>query len=274
MKFLILAATLVSLSTYANDLSQREASTWSEEIDNICGDTWCEGEFNWSFYDAKCDFESGTCTMEMILMESIYDSEQSYIAEIRSYPGVDVDRDYMDEEVNVYYGTCTMKGMTSISDVLNASKNSYSEKSYDMISNCVTELEEEYYQLQDKAFVLSRLKTCSKEITASNYEADILDSSTYGRKFYDEKKEFENLKEYVSRIHKKEMVYDNSLDQIYFAKEKENPACMAALNEIKDEYFVLAFKLSNSWQNKDMSVRLTRKRSWRDQDSINLTLKK
>lgn len=151
MKYLILLATLLSISAYSNDLSRHDAEKWANEIDNICGDTWCEGEFDWNFYDAKCDFESGICTMEMALMESLYEMDELYITEMRSFPGVDVDLDHNDEEVNVYYGICTMTGMKSIDDVLDAQRTSYSDKSYDMITDCVTELEEVYFDLQDQA---------------------------------------------------------------------------------------------------------------------------
>src|SRR5581483_2839692 len=31
-------------------------------LDNICGDTWCDGDWNWTFEKVTCKLDLGTCT--------------------------------------------------------------------------------------------------------------------------------------------------------------------------------------------------------------------
>ena len=58
MKFLItLLLAFISLSTFAsvnNHLTPVEEKGLLKSIDNICGDTWCEGDFNYNFVEVRC----------------------------------------------------------------------------------------------------------------------------------------------------------------------------------------------------------------------------
>ena len=51
-------------SSFADDLSRREEKRVLRAIDQVCGDTWCEGDYNFRFKKLVCNFTLGICTLE------------------------------------------------------------------------------------------------------------------------------------------------------------------------------------------------------------------
>jgi hypothetical protein len=51
-------------SAQANDLSRHERRVALSAIDGICGDTWCEGDFDYRFNRMKCNFTIGVCRLD------------------------------------------------------------------------------------------------------------------------------------------------------------------------------------------------------------------
>jgi hypothetical protein len=49
-------------------LTSAQQRTVLQQIDNICGDTWCEGEFNFRFTRMACDFGARRCTLSATLL--------------------------------------------------------------------------------------------------------------------------------------------------------------------------------------------------------------
>ncbi len=86
MKYLILALFGLSLTqvTLANDLSATQAQALLTEIDNICGDTWCEGDFNFSFNSLVCDFTKGECTLDYEFIDYYFDANWDITGEVRT----------------------------------------------------------------------------------------------------------------------------------------------------------------------------------------------
>jgi hypothetical protein len=48
----------------ADDLCRRDEKRVLFAIDQICGDTWCEGDYNFQFRKIRCNFTLGTCALE------------------------------------------------------------------------------------------------------------------------------------------------------------------------------------------------------------------
>ncbi len=48
---------------FANNLSSQDEKDLLQEIDTICGDTWCEGDADYQFNTFKCRFSEGKCLM-------------------------------------------------------------------------------------------------------------------------------------------------------------------------------------------------------------------
>jgi hypothetical protein len=47
------------------DLSAAQARAVRLELDQICGDTWCAGDFDFAFEKVTCHFDRGSCTVTM-----------------------------------------------------------------------------------------------------------------------------------------------------------------------------------------------------------------
>lgn len=48
-----------------NDLTQEQAEEARQLIDNIGGDTWNEGDYQWNFTAVRCDFGAQSCSMDI-----------------------------------------------------------------------------------------------------------------------------------------------------------------------------------------------------------------
>jgi hypothetical protein len=49
---------------FADDLCRRDEKKVLFAIDQICGDTWCEGDSNFQFRKIRCNFKLGSCALE------------------------------------------------------------------------------------------------------------------------------------------------------------------------------------------------------------------
>lgn len=148
MKFLITALTLFSLSSYASaELTKSQLSQAAEDLDNICGDTWCEGDFNWSVDELRCDLAKGTCTVDLTLKDTVaWDDEEipSEFNQFTQMENFDWDNDTY-EKVLTYSSSCTLIDMNSVEDVLSFDGYEvYSQKLYESVGECTLEVEDEY----------------------------------------------------------------------------------------------------------------------------------
>jgi hypothetical protein len=64
------------LKADAATLTSSQQRTVLQVIDNTCGDTWCEGEFNYRFTRMACDFGARRCTLSATVIT--YDSPAKY----------------------------------------------------------------------------------------------------------------------------------------------------------------------------------------------------
>jgi hypothetical protein len=278
MKYLLMMAMLLSAAANANDLSKLQASELETELDNICGDTWCEGDFNWRFENAKCDFAKESCTIDLTLEESVYYEDEEpglfdelYISEIQKFPGVSEDEGYYGGPVNIWTKTCKMTGMKSAADVLEG-EYSYSERTYEIVTDCISDMEDEFYKMQDQAFVLSRLRACVPKMTVSNFEVEQVRGEGYSRRFYNEEQEYNNLVSYTERVNNTSKKYESGLRTFISHTEREENSCSLALAEIESSYYILGFNIGKTYKEKKHSMRLTKKRRWRETDSLNFTI--
>jgi hypothetical protein len=67
LKFLCALLALADFTAYAAPiLNEDQQFELLQSIDNICGDTWCEGDTNWSFDAIACDTKAG-CTLNLTM---------------------------------------------------------------------------------------------------------------------------------------------------------------------------------------------------------------
>lgn len=124
MKNLIIALVLcINTSVFALDfLSDSQRSTVLREIDNICGDSWCEGDYNYSFDKFSCDSVKQTCILELRLFDG-----------------------YSEEDENTVYhsGVCALEGLSDYSQMIEKSGkwDTLTWSFYEQVSDCINSLE-------------------------------------------------------------------------------------------------------------------------------------
>ena len=100
-------------------LSPREKSEVIRSIDNVCGDTWCEGDYNFKFNNFSCNFQKKSCELTFNFIKS----------------------DDQDVETYSTLQTCHFDNITSIKHIRN-NRFSLNENFYDKITECIGMLEE------------------------------------------------------------------------------------------------------------------------------------
>ena len=68
MKFIISVLTISFLMNISFAQPQSNNDLALELIDNICGDTWCEGDFNFEFFEFKLDVEKAEAMVSFKLI--------------------------------------------------------------------------------------------------------------------------------------------------------------------------------------------------------------
>jgi hypothetical protein len=129
---LLMIALLLSFNLWATDfLNSTEKGEVLTAIDNICADTWCEGDYDFSFDDLYCSKENGECTLSFNLIYIIWDV------------------DYEHSTSETFHAECTVSNLHSLSDILYSpayEKFSYYELTqefYEQLSDCISQKEQE-----------------------------------------------------------------------------------------------------------------------------------
>jgi len=104
----------------ASDLTKTQSSTVLKLLDDICGDTWCEGDFDWHFPKIVCHFTPGTCTLTFRIT------------------------DPNPTPAKTYWRSCKVSGLKSFDDLVDTAPNGYQSLDngfYDDVSLCIDHIE-------------------------------------------------------------------------------------------------------------------------------------
>jgi hypothetical protein len=103
-------------------LTALEESEVLTEIDNICGDTWCEGDFDYSFDMLDCSKSTKSCRFEFAFVDRVWDDNDDDVLSERQHPA-----------------GCTFEGISSKDDVLRVRNGriTYTDALYDRVSECI-----------------------------------------------------------------------------------------------------------------------------------------
>lgn len=122
MKYLLLSALFLSTAVYSAELfSTAQNKEVVKTIDSICGDTWCEGDYNFRFNKFSCDKESFTCELNFQFIKSDDNGEKETFSA---------------EQV------CNFSKIKEFNQVMD-SKYSLNEGFYESLSDCIWEREQE-----------------------------------------------------------------------------------------------------------------------------------
>ncbi|MEO6603321.1 MAG: hypothetical protein ABIQ16_25780 [Polyangiaceae bacterium] len=109
-----------------NALTKGQASTVLRLVDDICGDTWCEGDHNFHFDRIECSRPCGkvpgTCRLELRIFP--------YDADLKTGP--------------TYARSCKTSGFRGFASLVDTAPNGYQSLNweyYDALSACINDLE-------------------------------------------------------------------------------------------------------------------------------------
>lgn len=133
MKVLIILLTLVSSQLFAADyLNPSQQDDVITAIDNICGDTWCEGDYDFNFESIECSTATHSCIVKFEVLSIVWDE------------------DYSQPEFTAKFNTkCVLPSIHSISDIIYLpSYDKYNDTIlnqdfYEALTDCITEREQE-----------------------------------------------------------------------------------------------------------------------------------
>jgi hypothetical protein len=109
-----------------NALTKQQASTVLKLVDDICGDTWCEGDHNFRFDRLECTKPCGKTPGSCRLTFRIF----SYDTDVKTGP--------------TYTRTCTTRGFTGFTSLVETAANGYQSLNwdyYDALSACIDRVE-------------------------------------------------------------------------------------------------------------------------------------
>lgn len=124
MKTILLTMAVLSSSTlFANSSTELFTVHQRKEvlraIDNICADSWCEGDYNFNFKDLNCNKLTKSCELNFNFISTDDNNVEKYSA----------------------LQTCQFKNITKF-DQLMDSKFSLNDEFYDLVNNCISEKED------------------------------------------------------------------------------------------------------------------------------------
>jgi hypothetical protein len=105
-----------------NALSAAQAKTTLRLIDSICGDTWCDGDYDFGFRRVTCSKAAHTCTLTLqaFPIEGVPSSQRSY------------------------WRSCKTPGFSGFASLVNTAPNGYqslNDDYYDALSECISRVE-------------------------------------------------------------------------------------------------------------------------------------
>jgi hypothetical protein len=104
------------------DLTAKQQKAVLLQLNNICGDTWCDGDWSWSFKSITCKLDLGTCTWTAMITPSVA----------------------VAKPVPVYWRSCKVSGLHKFADLVSTAPNGYqsiNQDYYDASTDCVFKIE-------------------------------------------------------------------------------------------------------------------------------------
>jgi len=117
-------------------LSSAQKKTLLSLIDQTCADTWCEGDYNFSFDAVRCDSQAKICTIRFKMRED--DAWQ------KRYKKVQQTNRFVSKISNTHEVECTIRNLSQASDLM-AADNALNDNFYDAFNDCVGSLEDRLF---------------------------------------------------------------------------------------------------------------------------------
>jgi hypothetical protein len=106
----------------ASSLDPAQAQTVLRLIDNVCGDTWCDGDFDFRFKKIVCQPQRGSCTL---LTFDIYPA-------------------FSDAKPSYFWRSCRVSGVSRFEDLVSTAASGYQTLTpsfQESMSECIDKIE-------------------------------------------------------------------------------------------------------------------------------------
>jgi hypothetical protein len=116
------AETEAGITTTSHDLTDAQKKAVLLQLNNICGDTWCDGDWSFTFEKIVCKLDVGTCTWTALIKPSVP----------------------VAKPVPVYWRSCKVSNLHSFTDLVTTAANGYqslNQSYYDASTDCVFAIE-------------------------------------------------------------------------------------------------------------------------------------
>lgn len=119
----VLSILLITSTVYAESskelLTPKQREDIIRTVDNICGDTWCEGDYNFRFNSFTCDKKTTSCELNFQFIK--YEGEN-------------------EKEIFSSEQTCRFNNIKSFNQLME-SKYSLNDEFYSAVTDCIWEKE-------------------------------------------------------------------------------------------------------------------------------------
>lgn len=105
-----------------NALTAAQEKTALKLVDDICGDTWCSGDYDFRFDGLRCCAASASCTLSLELLP----------------------RDGVSSPRSEYHRSCRTRGFTGFASLVDTATNGYQsleQDYYSALTDCISALE-------------------------------------------------------------------------------------------------------------------------------------
>lgn len=104
-------------------LTAKQAKAVLSELNDLCGDSWCEGDYLWDFKKIKCKFGDQTCTLTMMVTDWGIEEEGT-------------------EDI-IYWRSCKMKGIGAHEEMVKGEgiAANLTDAFVDIVNECVERIE-------------------------------------------------------------------------------------------------------------------------------------
>jgi len=133
---LLIQGLFFSRAFAAEFLTKAQKTLILREIDSICGDTWCEGDFNFKFNSIRCDAHSQRCNIHFELIESNGSRPQLI--------KVSETAQFVSKVSNSHPASCTIKNLRKVEDIITSIRPGDGELNdafYSALTDCISTLE-------------------------------------------------------------------------------------------------------------------------------------
>jgi len=131
LKLSLILCILLSFNTFAQNPQEKLEETTLQYIDDICGDSWCEGDFDYSFSNLKCNFKKKTCELDFTFI----------------YADENIDSDKAQYQFKAEFNrNCTLKNISKYK-MISKKYQDLNQEFYEKVNDCISEKESDVQDL-------------------------------------------------------------------------------------------------------------------------------